>query len=44
MAGQFPNGSYLYCENGSHLAPYDDQEAYFQGLIEFVGKVDEKSP
>ena len=43
MAGQFPNGSYLHCENGSHLAPYDDQETYFEGLIEFVKKVDEES-
>ena len=43
MAGEFPNGSYLYCENGSHLAPYDDQETYFAGLIEFVKKVDEES-
>jgi proline iminopeptidase len=40
MAGQFPNGRYLYCENGSHLAPYDDQETYFRGLIEFVKSVD----
>jgi proline iminopeptidase len=40
MAGQFPNGSYLYCENGSHLAPYDDQETYFRGLIDFVKRVD----
>jgi proline iminopeptidase len=40
MAGQFPNGRYLYCENGSHLAPYDDQETYFRGLIEFIKDVD----
>ena len=40
MAGEFPNGSYLYCENGSHLAPYDDQDTYFHGLIEFVKGVD----
>jgi proline iminopeptidase len=40
MAGQFPNGSYLYCPNGSHLALYDDQATYFKGLIEFVRRVD----
>jgi proline iminopeptidase len=40
MAGQFPNGSYLYCPNGSHMAFYDDQATYFKGLIEFLKKVD----
>lgn len=40
MAGEFPNGSYLYCESGSHLAPYDDQVTYFRGLIDFVKEVD----
>jgi len=40
MAGELPNGRYLYCENGSHLAPYDDQVTYFRGLTEFVKDVD----
>lgn len=40
MAGQFPNGSYLYCPEGSHMAFYDDQAAYFKGLIEFLRRVD----
>lgn len=40
MAKQFPNGSYLYCPNGSHLAIYDDQATYFKGLIEFLKKAD----
>lgn len=40
MADALPNGSYLYCPNGSHLAPYDDQETYFAGLIDFVKAVD----
>jgi len=40
MAGQFPNGSYLYCPEGSHMAFYDDQATYFKGLIEFLRKVD----
>jgi proline iminopeptidase len=36
MAGEFPKGTYLYCANGSHLALYDDQETYFEGLISFL--------
>ena len=38
MATQFKNGSYLYCENGSHMSLYDDQETYFKGLIDFLNK------
>ena len=40
MASQFPNGTYLYCQNGSHMALYDDQATYFDGLIQFIRKVD----
>lgn len=40
MAGALPNGRYLYCPNGSHLAQYDNQEIYFQGLIQFIRDVD----
>jgi proline iminopeptidase len=36
MAGRLPQGRYLYCPNGSHLAMYDDQERYFAGLIDFL--------
>jgi proline iminopeptidase len=36
MAGRLPNGSYLYCPDGSHLAMYDDQQRYFAGLVQFV--------
>jgi proline iminopeptidase len=36
MAGHIPQGQYLYCPNGSHLALYDDQEIYFDGLIGFL--------
>ena len=36
MAGLLPNGSYLYCPSGSHLAMYDDQETYFAGLTAFL--------
>ena len=30
----------LYCPNGSHFAMYDDQETYFEGLIQFLREVD----
>lgn len=36
MAAQLPQGHYLHCPNGSHLALYDDQEVFFQGLIDFI--------
>lgn len=38
MSTQFKNGSYLYCEKGSHMAMYDDQETYFKGLISYLNK------
>ena len=40
MAGLVKRGRYLYCENGSHLAMYDDQKTYFDGLIRFIRDVD----
>ncbi len=40
MSTQFPNGSYLYCPNGSHMCMYDDQQAYFNGLVKFIKAVD----
>lgn len=40
MAGAVQNGRYLHCPNGSHLAQYDDQETYFDGLIDFILDVD----
>jgi len=36
MAGRFPNGRYLECPDGSHLAMWDDTETYFRGLIDFL--------
>ncbi len=33
-----PNGSYLFCTKGSHMAFYDDQKTYFSGLISFLKK------
>ncbi|WP_289055703.1 proline iminopeptidase-family hydrolase [Carboxylicivirga marina] len=42
MSTKVKNGKYLYCPNGSHSAMYDDQEAYFRGLISFIKDVDRK--
>ncbi len=36
MAGRLPAGQYLYCPKGSHLAMYDDQAVYFEGLVKFL--------
>jgi proline iminopeptidase len=40
VAGQVRNGTFLYCPDGSHLAMWDDQETYFEGLIAFLKDVD----
>jgi proline iminopeptidase len=40
MASKIPRGTYLYCPNGSHLAMYDDQVTYFEGIIGFVRRVE----
>ncbi len=39
MAASLPKGRYLYCPDGSHLAMYDDQQAYFAGLTGFLHDV-----
>jgi proline iminopeptidase len=39
MAGQLPQGRYLHCPDGSHLAQFDDPGHYFPGLIEFLTSV-----
>jgi proline iminopeptidase len=39
MAEKLPNGRYLFCPNGSHMAMYDDQAAYFAGVIDFINDV-----
>ena len=36
MAKILPNGRYLHCAGGSHMAMYDAQPAYFDGLVEFL--------
>jgi proline iminopeptidase len=41
MSKRLPHGEYLYLANGSHAAFYDDQQAYFAGLIAFLHRVDD---
>jgi proline iminopeptidase len=36
MSDQLPQGTYLHCPNGSHLAQFDDPLHYFPGLIDFL--------
>jgi len=40
MSTQVKNGSYLDCPNGSHLAMYDDQQTYMNGVIKWIKEVD----
>ena len=40
MSTQVKNGSFLLCPNGGHMAMYDDQEIYFNGLLDFVKNVE----
>ncbi len=42
MSTQVKNGSHVHCPNGSHMSFYDDQNNYFNGLIDFVKKVEKK--
>ncbi|HVZ55825.1 MAG TPA: proline-specific peptidase family protein [Chitinophagaceae bacterium] len=34
------HGRYLYCPNGSHLAMWDDQQVFMDGVIRFIRDVD----
>ena len=36
MASEVQNGRYLYCAEGSHMAMYDDQKTYFEGVVAFI--------
>jgi proline iminopeptidase len=36
MASLMPSGEYWHCPEGSHMAMYDDQETYFEGVISFL--------
>jgi proline iminopeptidase len=39
MATRIPRGSSFICENGGHMAMYDDQEAYFEALLGFLSSL-----
>jgi len=41
MASKVQNGRYLHCPDGSHIAQFDDQQVYFEGIIRFIKDVDE---
>lgn len=40
MSKKVQKGRYLFCPNGSHLALYDDQKTYMDGLTKFILDVD----
>jgi len=43
IANEVQNGRFLLCPNGSHLAQFDDQKIYFEGLVKFIKDVDKNS-
>jgi proline iminopeptidase len=40
MATRLPQGRYLFCPDGSHMAMYDDQQVYFTGMVDFLESLD----
>ena len=40
LEGQVQKGRYLFCPNGSHLAIFDDQKIYVDGVVQFIRDVD----
>ncbi len=36
MAKTLPKGQYLHCPEGSHMAMYDDQKKYINGVVKFI--------
>ncbi len=40
VASQVQHGRYLHCPNSGHMAMYDDQQIYFDGVIKFIRDVD----
>ena len=42
MSKLFPEGHYLYCPDGGHMAMYDDQATYMRGLIGFLQAVGQR--
>jgi proline iminopeptidase len=41
MAEKVQKGRYLFCPQGSHMAMYDDQQVYVDGVIRFARDVDD---
>ena len=41
MSQLVQKGRYLYCANGSHLAMWDEQEFFMEGVIDFIVDVQE---
>ena len=39
MSKLVQNGRYLYCDNGSHLAMWDQQDVFMSGVIDFIKDV-----
>ena len=39
MSKKVQKGRYLFCPNGSHLAMYDDQKTYMDGVVRFIQDV-----
>lgn len=44
MSREFPRGDFLLLPNSGHMAMYDDQPAYFAGLLAWMHKVDAAAP
>src|SRR4051812_26752675 len=40
VSSQVQHGSFLLSRNGSHLAMWDDQQAYVRGLLKFLDAID----
>jgi proline iminopeptidase len=42
MSEQFPDGSFLLCPDGGHMAMYDDQRVYMNGLVGYLRSIDDR--
>jgi proline iminopeptidase len=42
MAARVQKGRYLFCPDGSHLAMYDDQKTYMEGVVGFIKDVNNR--
>jgi proline iminopeptidase len=42
MSEQLPNGSFLMCPDGGHMAMYDDQRVYMNGLVGYLRSIDDR--